>query len=176
VASVVIGLTFLVLVALGVPIGTCLGAAAVVTLFVFDLGMAMVGMNFCAGIASFPLLAIPFFVLAAAIVIITSTAKFVGPGWAGLFSAFPITMLPLVVIIHFTYGPKHVYSILKNVPRGLGSLVIYSLAVFFFYPSYGIYVGTVMAYALATIYLIVVQFIMRRQETEDRRQETEERR
>ena len=96
---------------------------------------------------------------AAAIVIITSTAKLVGPRWAGLFSAFPITMLPLVVIIHFTYGPKHVHSILKNVPRGLGSLVIYSLAVFFFYPSYGIYVGTVMAYALATLYLIVVQFI-----------------
>ncbi len=94
---------------------------------------------------------------AAAIVIITSTAKLVGPRWAGLFSAFPITMLPLVVIIHFTYGPKHVYSILKNVPRGLGSLVIYSLAVFFFYPSCGIYVGTVMAYALATLYLIVVQ-------------------
>jgi len=67
VASLVIGLTFLILVALGVPIGTCLGVAAVVTLFVFDLGMAMVGMNFCAGIASFPLLAIPFFVLAGVI-------------------------------------------------------------------------------------------------------------
>jgi hypothetical protein len=94
---------------------------------------------------------------AVAIVLITSTAKLVGPRWAGLFSAFPITMLPLVVIIHFTYGPEHVYSILKNVPRGLGSLLIYTLAVFFFYPVYGIYVGTAMAYGLATIYLLVTQ-------------------
>jgi hypothetical protein len=98
---------------------------------------------------------------AGAIVLITSTAKLVGPRWAGLFSAFPITMLPLVVIIHFTYGPQHVYSILKNVPRGLGSLVIYSFAVFFFYPGSGIYGGTAIAYALATIYLIVVQLTLK---------------
>jgi hypothetical protein len=99
---------------------------------------------------------------AGAIVLITSTAKVVGPRWAGLFSAFPITMLPLVVIIHFTYGPQQVYSILKNVPRGLGSLVIYSLAVFFFYPGYGIYGGTAVAYGLATIYLVVAQVGVRR--------------
>lgn len=99
---------------------------------------------------------------AGAVVLITSTAKLVGPRWAGLFSAFPITMLPLVVIIHFTYGPQQVYSILKNVPRGLGSLVIYSLAVFFFYPSYGIYGGTAVAYGLATVYLIVAQVGVRR--------------
>lgn len=66
-ATLVVGLSFLVLVALGVPIGTCLGIAAVVTLYTFKLGTAMIGMNFCAGIASFPLLAIPFFVLAGVI-------------------------------------------------------------------------------------------------------------
>ena len=48
----------------GVPIGTSLGVAAVVTIFQFDLGIEMLGVNFSSGIASFPLLAIPFFVLA----------------------------------------------------------------------------------------------------------------
>jgi len=66
-ATLIIGLVFLVMVAVGMPIGTCLGIAAVVGLFQFDLGIAMLGMNFCAGIASFPLLAIPFFVLAGVI-------------------------------------------------------------------------------------------------------------
>ncbi len=66
-ATLLVSLTFLVLVMIGIPIGTCLGVAAVVTLFGFNLGMGMVGMNFCAGIASFPLLAIPFFVLAGVI-------------------------------------------------------------------------------------------------------------
>ena len=65
--ALVIFLTFLVLMALGVPIGTSLGIAAVVTVYQFDLGIAMLGVNFSSGIASFPLLAIPFFVLAGVI-------------------------------------------------------------------------------------------------------------
>lgn len=62
-----ITLTFLALMVLGLPIGTALGVAAVVTIFQFDLGIEMLGVNFAAGIASFPLLAIPFFVLAGVI-------------------------------------------------------------------------------------------------------------
>jgi len=65
--ALVIFLTFLVLMALGVPIGTSLGIAAVITVYYFDLGIAMLGVNFSSGIASFPLLAIPFFVLAGVI-------------------------------------------------------------------------------------------------------------
>jgi C4-dicarboxylate transporter DctM subunit len=65
--ALVIFLTFLALMALGVPIGTSLGIAAVITVYHFDLGIAMLGVNFSSGIASFPLLAIPFFVLAGVI-------------------------------------------------------------------------------------------------------------
>jgi C4-dicarboxylate transporter DctM subunit len=65
--ALVIFLTFVVLMALGVPIGTSLGIAAVITVYHFDLGIAMLGVNFSSGIASFPLLAIPFFVLAGVI-------------------------------------------------------------------------------------------------------------
>ena len=65
--ALVIFFTFLALMALGIPIGTSLGIAAVITIFFFDLGIAMLGVNFSSGIASFPLLAIPFFVLAGVI-------------------------------------------------------------------------------------------------------------
>ncbi len=65
--ALVIFLTFLALMALGVPIGTSLGIAGVITVYYFDLGIAMLGVNFSSGIASFPLLAIPFFVLAGVI-------------------------------------------------------------------------------------------------------------
>ena len=97
------------------------------------------------------------FFAACSIVLITSTAKLVGPGWAGLFAAFPITMLPFVVIIHFTYDVAHVHVILKNVPKGLGSLIVYSLAVSIAYPIHGIYAGTAIAYGFATLYLILIQ-------------------
>ncbi|MGD9138604.1 MAG: TRAP transporter large permease [Desulfobacterales bacterium] len=66
-AIVLISISFLVLMALGVPIAVSLGTAAVVTIYIFDLGIGMLGVNFSTGIASFPLLAIPFFVLAGVI-------------------------------------------------------------------------------------------------------------
>ncbi len=64
---VLISVVFLVLMVLGVPIGISLGVAGVVTIYQFDLGIEMLGVNFSSGITSFPLLAIPFFVLAGVI-------------------------------------------------------------------------------------------------------------
>lgn len=64
---VLISILFLLLMALGAPIGTCLGISAIITIYQFDLGIGMLGVNFVSGIASFPLLAIPFFVLAGVI-------------------------------------------------------------------------------------------------------------
>jgi hypothetical protein len=97
------------------------------------------------------------FFAAGTIVLITSTARWVGPSWAGTFAAFPVTLLPFVAIIHYTYEPEHAHAILKNVPKGLGSLVVYSLAVSTLYPAYGIAAGTLLAYVLATLYLVAVQ-------------------
>jgi hypothetical protein len=91
------------------------------------------------------------------VVVITSTAKWVGPRWAGLFAAFPITMLPFVMIIHHTYQPEHAHAILKNIPRGLGSLLVYALSVTLFYPSQGVFLGTLIAYAFATVYMVLLQ-------------------
>ncbi len=54
---------FCVMMLLGVPISIALGAAGFVTLLAFDLGGQMAGVNFVSTIASFPLLAIPFFIL-----------------------------------------------------------------------------------------------------------------
>ncbi|XPV75813.1 MAG: TRAP transporter large permease [Desulfovibrio sp.] len=58
---------FFILMIIGAPIGTSLGVSAVATIMYFDLGAEMLGVNFASGIASFPLLAIPFFVLAGVI-------------------------------------------------------------------------------------------------------------
>jgi len=65
--AIVIFFSFAIFMAMGMPIGTALGIAAVITIYWFDLGIAMLGVNFSSGIASFPLLAIPFFVLAGVI-------------------------------------------------------------------------------------------------------------
>ncbi|NIA10115.1 MAG: TRAP transporter large permease subunit, partial [Nitrospiraceae bacterium] len=55
---------FLVLLFIGVPIAVALGFSAAITIILYHMGIVMISRNFYAGIASFPLLAIPFFVLA----------------------------------------------------------------------------------------------------------------
>ena len=67
-AALCLILLFLVLLVLGMPIGTALGVSALGVLIVSDpMAIQMTGLNWVAGIASFPLLAIPFFVLAGVI-------------------------------------------------------------------------------------------------------------
>jgi hypothetical protein len=95
------------------------------------------------------------------VVIITSIPHFLGVKWAGLFSGFPVILLPLILIIHISYKKEHVCSIIKNFPKGLGSLIIYIISVYSFYPLVGIYLGTFISFIFATIYLFAVLLLKR---------------
>lgn len=90
------------------------------------------------------------------IVAITAAAKAVGERWAGLLSGFPITLFPFILIIHLTYRQSHVHTIIKNFPRGMGALVLYSISVYLLYPRIGIWLGTVAAFGVATLYLLAI--------------------
>ncbi len=96
---------------------------------------------------------------ASIILVITGIATLVGPQWRGLLSAFPTTLFPLILIIHKTYDATHVHTIIKNVPDGIFSLVLYSMSVSITYPLYGIYWGTVISFVAATCYIIVYQVL-----------------
>ncbi|MGC9000311.1 TRAP transporter large permease [Caldisericum sp.] len=61
-ALILFGL-FILLIVIGAPIGTAIGVAGVFGILRYDLGATMIAKNFIAGIAKFPLIAIPFFVL-----------------------------------------------------------------------------------------------------------------
>jgi len=93
------------------------------------------------------------------ILVVTGTAKWVNSTWAGLLSAFPVTLFPLMLIIHSTYGKKYVHTIIKNFPIGLGSLINYALTVSICYPVYGVYLGTFISFMMATGYLFIYNFI-----------------
>jgi len=99
--------------------------------------------------------------VAAALIIlgVTEAARFVGPAWAGLLTAFPTTTFPLLLIVHRTYDVEHVHTIIKNFPRGLASLIAYSLAVSLAYPVLGLYWGTAAAFASALAVCIVLYMI-----------------
>jgi hypothetical protein len=93
------------------------------------------------------------------ILAIIATAKLVGSRWAGLLSAFPSTLFPLILIVHLTYDETHVHTIIKNFPQGLGSLITYTLCVSIVYPASGIYIGTLISLAAASVYLLVYRLV-----------------
>lgn len=95
------------------------------------------------------------FLAAGVIVAITTAAHAVGPAWAGLFSAFPTALLPLMLIVHMTYDKAHVHTVIKNFPHGIGSLVAYGISVSYLYPAWGVGWGTLAAFGIATVYLLI---------------------
>ncbi len=95
------------------------------------------------------------FMAAGLVVVITSLAGVVGAHWAGILSAFPLVLYPLILMIHLRYGATYVRSILGYFPGGLWSVLSYSLTVSYVYPLYGLGVGTVIGFAVATICLLV---------------------
>lgn len=98
----------------------------------------------------------------AIIIAITTLPGMAGPEWSGLFSSFPSTLFPLILIVHFTYGKEHAHTIIKNFPLGLGSLIVYCLSVYAFYPGWGIYAGTCASFFSATLYLGIYSAAHRR--------------
>jgi hypothetical protein len=108
---------------------------------------------------NFKILLIRAVIATSIILIITGTAKMVGSTWAGLFSSFPTTTFPLILIIHYTYDARHVHTIIKNIPKGFGAIVIYSSSVFIFYPLYGVVIGTLLSLVIASLYSIGYIFL-----------------
>jgi len=66
---------FFVLLFIGVPIGTSIGFASVYAIWKFNIGVTMISRNYSAGIAKFPLIAIPFFILAGTLMSKAKLAK-----------------------------------------------------------------------------------------------------
>jgi len=95
------------------------------------------------------------------VIVITGIAKLVGPEWAGLLSAFPTTLFPLILIIHLSYGKEQVHTIIKNVPKGQWGMTIYIVSLFFLYPLLGVYLGTIISYSLVILYLLILFKISR---------------
>ena len=89
------------------------------------------------------------------ILMITGLSALLGPERAGLLAAFPVSFFPLMLILHLTYGADVLATTIKHYPDGLGSLVVYTLAVSFLYPMLGIHWGTLVCLLLAAAYLVL---------------------
>jgi len=94
----------------------------------------------------------------ATVLIITGLAQSVGVKWAGLFSAFPLVVFPLLVLIHLNYGAQRAHTVLKNFPRGLWTVLVYSITISLTYERFGVFLGTAIGYLAATALLFALNW------------------
>lgn len=98
----------------------------------------------------------------AIIIMVTASASTVGPVWSGLFSTFPTTILPSVLILHRKHGGALVPMLFRETTFGMLAIVIFAIAVHFFFPIYGVYIGALLSYAVAFLYLLTYERYLRR--------------
>lgn len=95
-------------------------------------------------------------VAAALVITITALAGQLGSYWAGILSAFPLVLVPLVLIVHLHFGAACARSLLSHFPIGLWSVFCYSLTLSVAYPRFGLHVGTLIGFGVATIALLLL--------------------
>lgn len=96
------------------------------------------------------------------ILIITSIAGNVGPQWTGILTAYPITLLPVILVLHITYAGGEIAAMLKHLPNGLGSVISFCLAVHLVVPVAGLFVGVSVAYGVAFLFLFGLSHLGRK--------------
>jgi hypothetical protein len=98
------------------------------------------------------------FITACAVV----AAMSLGPQWGGIVAAIPASYITALIIVTRTHGVEFAKSIISNVPLGTTGTLVYAIAVHATYPQYGIFAGTLIGYALATVWIMIAGFSITR--------------
>ncbi len=94
-------------------------------------------------------------VAAGVVLVVTGAAGKVGPAWAGLFTSFPVTVFPLLIILQHSYGPNPGQAVIKHIPSGLWSLIAFTLCLSVLDASMGVAWATVLALCAALGIMLV---------------------
>ena len=79
-------------------------------------------------------------------------SKVAGPLLGGIFSAFPAVFISTLIIAYRARGIEFSRAITKPLMiTGMVTIVVYSAGVRYFYPGFGLVIGTLLAYAAALI-------------------------
>jgi hypothetical protein len=89
-------------------------------------------------------------------------AKLFGPFWGVVFGTFPAVYLSTLLIMHFRHGKQFLFHIAKALPIASPVFLIYALTVEYTYPQIGIFAGTLVAYAVCSIYPITLSYLIQK--------------
>lgn len=96
------------------------------------------------------------------VVMATVMADFLGPVYGGIFSAFPATVAPILIIISLTRSESFLITAVKRVPAALLATGAFALGVWWIYPTQGVVIGTIIAYVLYGVAIVALNQLERR--------------
>jgi hypothetical protein len=76
--------------------------------------------------------------------------------WGGLFSFFPATITPVLVLLHMRNGKDIIPGVIKSSHIGLSATGLYSCIIWLMYPVYGIATGTIVSYVAVFVFLFML--------------------
>ena len=86
------------------------------------------------------------------IALIVFLAKTLGAFWGGIFVMFPAATFAALIFFHQNHSPQKIFQIMKRAPLGMTTLFVYSLMVFFTFPSLGVISGSITSYVVSLVY------------------------
>jgi uncharacterized membrane protein (GlpM family) len=89
-------------------------------------------------------------------------SKLAGPVWGGIVGAFPVATLTSLVIVYHRLSLEAARSLAKSIlVSAIIVLSVYAVAVYLFYPPFGILWGTVLAYGVTLVTSIPVYIFIK---------------
>lgn len=100
--------------------------------------------------------------LAGSVIAIAVLLSNVGAAISGIFSVFPAIFTSTMAIFVFEHGTRFAGAMAKSMMLGSLTVVGYSVAVHYLYPELDIGMGTLSAYTISFIVVLVVSRVFRR--------------
>jgi hypothetical protein len=96
--------------------------------------------------------------MAAGIIILLTTgfAAVFGPKWSGIFSAFPATLYPLLIILHIESGNKIFPLVIREFSFSISTLAVFFMLCFILLPAFGLNRGFLIVYGSCLFYLFMI--------------------
>lgn len=88
--------------------------------------------------------------IVASVVVIS---KYFNPYIVGIFSTFPAVLLSTMIILTLNQNKKFARATGKILILSSSNIVVYSMAIYFTYPFYGIIYGTIISFIIAFIWI-----------------------
>jgi hypothetical protein len=94
--------------------------------------------------------------LAGSVIAIAVFLSNMGAILSGIFSVFPAIFLSTMLISLREHGPNFAGGIAKSMIFGSQSVMIYAVAIYFFYPLYGVVLGSIFAFCISIIVMMIL--------------------